>query len=59
MFDKYGDDLALLQIAGELFDMADPSQLVVQLQSQERKAVVSCLWDTLHADDRRKRIAVG
>jgi hypothetical protein len=26
---------------------------------QERRAIVTCLWDCLHADDRRKRIAVG
>jgi hypothetical protein len=59
LYDKHGDDLAVCQMAGELFDLADPRELAVQLQLQERKAILNCLWDTMHAEDRRKRIAVG
>ena len=59
LYDKYGDDLSLLQMVGGLFEHADPRELAVQLQLQERRAIVTCLWESLQADDRRKRIAVG
>jgi hypothetical protein len=59
LYDQHGDDLTLLQMASGLFEHADPKELAAQLQLQERRAIVTCLWDCLHADDRRKRIAVG
>jgi hypothetical protein len=59
LYDKHGGDLNLLQMAGGLFEHADPGELAAQLQLHERRAIVTCLWDCLQADDRRKRIAVG
>jgi hypothetical protein len=59
LFDKHGDDLAILQLAVLLFDKADAQELAVQLQTQERKAVVLNLWEAFQADDRRKRITAG
>jgi hypothetical protein len=59
LYDKNIDDLGLLQLAGRLFDLAEPSELATQLQIAGRQSIVNSLWDALHTFDRRRRIAVG
>jgi hypothetical protein len=59
LYDKHGDDIEVMQTIVTMFEMADPGELATQLQLQERKAVVNCLWEAFNADDRRKRIMAG
>lgn len=59
LYDKHGAEIEVMQLVVTMFERADPAELATQLQLQERKPVVNCLWEAFVAEDRKKRIMAG